>query len=113
MSIYDISYMWYAGVACLIVVVVGAISSIVFSLVETGNWSGNPETPVDPDLLAPGVETVFCCWPKPVKSWMTRNKIFASNQTRRKNCVNDDGDAKDGDVEEMTPMAADVGTGPE
>jgi hypothetical protein len=56
--------MWYAGVACLIVVVVGGLSSILFSLAEFGRWYGNPEEPVDPDLMAPGAETLFCCWPK-------------------------------------------------
>ncbi len=37
MSIYDISYMWYAGVACMIVVVVGAVASLVFSYGEHEN----------------------------------------------------------------------------
>ena len=113
MSIYDISYMWYAGVACLIVVVVGAISSIIFSLAESGSWFGNPDKPVDPDLLAPGVETIFCCWPAPVKSWMTRNQIFASNQNRRKSCVRDDDVTKDEEMRPMAAAAADVEAGQE
>jgi hypothetical protein len=37
LSIYDISYMWYAGVACMIVVVVGAAASLVFSFGEYKN----------------------------------------------------------------------------
>ncbi len=46
LSIYDISYMWYAGVACMIVVVVGSLASIVFSFVETGNWRKGEEVQI-------------------------------------------------------------------
>ena len=35
LSIYDISYMWYAGVACFIVLVVGGVASIAFSIGKT------------------------------------------------------------------------------
>ena len=58
LSIYDLSYMWYSGVACMIVMVVGIIVSL------WTNMKKKEIQPVDPDLLASGVEKLFCCWPK-------------------------------------------------
>ena len=98
--------MWYAGVACLIVIVVGAISSLIFSFLDTGNWSGNPDKPVDPDLLAPGVETIFCCWPSSCKTWMSGNGIIATNRRQQRRREIDD-IRGDGDVEEMAAMKID------
>ena len=36
--------------------------------------------PVDPDLLAAGVETLFCCWPKRLKRWVALRKVFSSHK---------------------------------
>ncbi len=55
--------MWYSGVACMIVVVVGVVVSLI------RNWRAESYEiePVDPDLLTAGVEKLFCCWPRPFK----------------------------------------------
>ena len=36
--------------------------------------------PVDSDLLAAGVETLFCCWPKRLKRWVALKKVFSSHK---------------------------------
>ena len=71
LPIYDLSYMWYSGVACMIVMLIG----MAVSLIDTHE----PE-PVDPDLLAAGVETLFCCWPKRLKRWVALRKVFSSHK---------------------------------
>ena len=71
LDIYDISYMWYSGVACMIVVIVGSLVSLL-------NYKNIQ--PVDPDLLASGVESFFCCWPKRVKKFISKKKLFASHK---------------------------------
>ena len=63
--------MWYSGVACMIVMLIG----MAVSLIDTHE----PE-PVDPDLLAAGVETLFCCWPKRLKRWVALRKVFSSHK---------------------------------
>ena len=73
MSIYELSYMWYSGVACLIVIFVGIIVSLF-----TANYYKNQQ--VDPDLLASGVETLFCCWPRSFKKWISEKKMFSSHK---------------------------------
>ena len=64
--------MWYSGVACLIVIFVGIIVSLF-----TANHNNQQ---VDPDLLASGVETLFCCWPRSFKKWISKKKIFSSHK---------------------------------
>lgn len=71
LPIYDLSYMWYSGVACMLVMVIG----MVVSLVDNSQFA-----PVDPDLLASGVESFFCCFPRRVKQWMAIRKVFASQK---------------------------------
>ena len=63
--------MWYSGVACLTVIFVGIIISYL---------TKNRSEPVDPDLLASGVETLFCCWPKSIKNWIRKKRIFSSHK---------------------------------
>lgn len=112
MSIYDISYMWYAGVACMIVIVVGGLSSIAFSLAETGSWNGDPEKPVHPDLIAPGVETLFCCWPFAVRSWLSKNRVFATTDPRHFDDPKTTDRRRhydDVELDEIQPMKNDVG----
>ena len=71
LDIYDLSYMWYSGVACMIVVIVGGIGSLL---------NKKSTKPVDPDLLASGVETLFCCWPRSFKKWISDKHYFASHK---------------------------------
>ena len=71
LSIYDLSYMWYSGVACMIVLLVGIFVSVFYN---------KNVQPVDPDLLASGVETLFCCWPKSVKKWISAKRLFSSQK---------------------------------
>ena len=63
--------MWYSGVACMIVMVLG----MMVSLVDKAQFE-----PVDPDLLAPGIETIFCCLPRKMKQWIALKKGFASQK---------------------------------
>ena len=71
LSIYDLSYMWYSGVACMIVLLVGIFVSVFYN---------ENVQPVDPDLLTSGVETLFCCWPKSVKKWISAKRLFSSQK---------------------------------
>ncbi|XP_033107426.1 sodium-coupled monocarboxylate transporter 2-like isoform X2 [Anneissia japonica] len=57
-DLYHVSYMWYSAIGCLTVVVVGLITSFI-----TGRT--DPKE-VNPKLISPIVETVFCCMPE---SW--------------------------------------------
>ena len=40
------------------------------------NFKIHEAEPVDPDLLAAGVETLFCCWPKRLKKWVALKEFF-------------------------------------
>ena len=71
LPIYEISYMWYSGISCAIVVCLGALLSLVPGLQQ--------EVPPDEDLLVPVMEVVFCCWPDRLKmrianAWTWRSK---------------------------------------
>ena len=70
--------MWYSGVACMIVMIIGMMVSIV---------DKHESDPVDPDLLAPGVETLFCCWPKKLKKWIAVKQMFSSHRYPKEDCT--------------------------
>ena len=63
--------MWYSGVACMVVMVVGMVVSLV---------TNQDVTPVHPNLLASGIESLFCCWPRKFKQWIAMREIFASHK---------------------------------
>jgi hypothetical protein len=71
--------MWYSGVACMIVMIIG----IIVSLITNSRKNDNEIQPVDPDLLASGVETLFCCWPRKMRQWIAVNNVFASSAKLR------------------------------
>ena len=71
MDIYNISYMWYSGVACMIVMVIGMVTSLI---------TNQEMTPVHPNLLASGVENLFCCWPRQFKRWIAMKEMFSSHK---------------------------------
>ena len=71
MDIYNLSYMWYSGVACMIVMVIGMVTSLV---------TNHEMTPVHPNLLASGVENLFCCWPRKFKRWIAMKEMFSSHK---------------------------------
>ena len=63
--------MWYSGVACMVVMVIGIIISLL---------TNHEMTPVHPNLLASGVENVFCCWPRKFKHWIGTKEMFSSHK---------------------------------
>merc|ERR1719322_628963 len=56
LPIYEVSYMWYSAIACMICIVVGIIVSFL-----TG-----PQDPkkLNPDLVSPAFKKLFAWWPK-------------------------------------------------
>ena len=64
LSIYEISYMWYSGISCCLVVILGS----GLSLLPTFRQDEQPEG----DLLVPVLEVLFCCCPAPVQSVLAR-----------------------------------------
>ena len=65
--------MWYSGVACMIVIVIGCIISAIIRIVN------KDRKPVDPILLSPITEIAFACWPRSVRKWI-RNHDLLSNR---------------------------------
>ena len=72
LNIYDLSYMWYSGVACMIVMLLGILVSLCTYKKDS--------PPVDPDLLASGLEKLFCCWPRKMKQWVANKHVFSSHK---------------------------------
>ena len=77
LPLYEVSYMWFSAIACMWVVVVGALVSLV-----TG-----PQDPLDLDrrLISPGLPGLFSCWPARVRLavkdyYMKIGKNFVSKQ---------------------------------
>ena len=66
--------MWYSGVACFTVLIVGGFVSLA-----TGRNRGKT---VDPELLCPAVESFFGCWPKSVRSFLAEKELLASMRNK-------------------------------
>ena len=70
--------MWYSGVACMIVMIVGMIVSLV---------DKHEPAPVNPELLASGIESLFCCWPRKIKEWIAVKQIISSHKYSKDDCT--------------------------
>ena len=55
----------------MVVMVVGMVVSVV---------TNHDVTPVHPNLLASGIENLFCCLPRKFKEWVAMKEIFASHK---------------------------------
>ena len=75
LSLYEISYMWYSGISCCLVILLGS----VLSLLPPFRQKARPEA----DLLVPLMEVLFCCWPARVQSVLGR--LFQVDQHEHKN----------------------------
>ena len=64
LSIYEISYMWYSGLSCCLVLILGSGISLLPSFRQ--------EEQPDGDLLVPVLEVLFCCCPAPAQSVLAR-----------------------------------------
>ena len=64
LSLYEISYMWYSGLSCCLVIILGS----VLSLLPAFRQKEQPEE----DLLVPLMEVLFCCWPAKLQAVLAR-----------------------------------------
>ena len=84
LSIYRLSYMWFACAACLIVLAVGLPVSLADSY-RRKKRNGAPDPPVPPELLCPAVESLFGWLPsRRARRWMGRKKVLASEEYSKK-----------------------------
>merc|ERR1712107_350089 len=54
--------MWYSGISCCCVIIMGSILSLV------PGFKQEEEDKPEPELLVPVAESLFCCWPASVSS---------------------------------------------
>ena len=66
--------MWYSGVACMIVIVIGCFISFVIRIVN------KERKPVDPILLSPITEIAFACWPRSMRKWIRDHDLLSSKK---------------------------------
>ena len=81
LSIYEISYMWYSGISCCIVVLLGSVLSLVPGLRQ--------DVPVPGDLLVPVFEVVFCCWPDSVNKFIAQIGGWKKEDSDKQECSNE------------------------
>jgi len=65
-AIYEISYMWYSGISCCCVIIMGSILSLV------PGFRQDEEAKPEPELLVSVSESLFCCWPTSISSVLVR-----------------------------------------
>ncbi len=67
LPVYEISYVWFSALSCLVCVVVGAAASL----------ARRPQDPrkLNPDLISPGLKGMFSWWPRRVREAVDGIKI--------------------------------------
>ena len=81
LDVYEISYMWYSGVACTIVIIIGCIVSAVQALIIEKDKRGSN---VDQKLLSPAVEILFACWPRKIRDYLAGKRLLSSRSRERR-----------------------------
>ena len=76
MPVYEVSYMWYSGVACFIVVIVGGIVSAIVN----ARGRKTKARPVNQALYAPVIETLLACWPKKLRTLLREKRLVSSRK---------------------------------
>ena len=77
LSIYEISYMWYSGLSCCLVIILGSGLSLLPGF--------RPEEQPDGALLVPVLEVLYCWCPGSVLSGLARlYRIDAPAQHKHK-----------------------------
>ena len=56
LELYNVSYMWYAAIPCMVTITLGTIISFLYK----------PQDPkkLKPDLISPALPKLFSIWPK-------------------------------------------------
>merc|ERR1711971_1483878 len=65
-AIYEISYMWYSGISCCCVIIMGSILSLI------PGFKQDEEAKPEPELLVSVSESLFCYWPTSISSALVR-----------------------------------------
>ena len=73
--------MWYSGISCCIVVLLGSVLSLVPGLRQ--------DVPVPGDLLVPVFEVVFCCWPDSVNKFIAQIGGWKKEDSDKQECSNE------------------------